>query len=358
MFVKKREIGLIVMFILMVLLLSLQGGCRHQAGTTAVEASKKKVKFVTYGQPDDWANWKEMFKAFNKKHGCIHEDTDMSSAEEIEKFKAEKNNPIADTTDIGIMWGPVAVKEGVTLAYKNNNWDKLGIWAKEKDGNFCGSYLGVPVFMVNTDVVKTVPKSWNDLLRTEYKDMICIKNPQITGIGQNMVLAVAYALGGDITNLDKSMKYFAKLYKKGNIKNIDISPAAIQKGEIPIMIIYDFLAKQYQENLKGKINFKVIFPKEGSIWAPSALIINKFAPHKKLAKAFSNFIMSDEGQLIFAKGYAYPIRAVEGNLTIPEDIKNKMLPEDFYKNCGKPNNWDNVSPGVIASRWAKEVLEQ
>ncbi|WP_411677371.1 extracellular solute-binding protein [Caproicibacter sp.] len=331
-------------------------GCSGAGGSKAPSAKEDKI--VTYGQPDDWANWKEMFAAFNKKYGSTHVDTDMSSAEEIQKFGAEKNNPVADTADIGMMWGPVAVSQGVTMGYKNANWDKIGDWAKDPDGNWFGTYVGVPVFLVNTDVVKDVPQSWNDLLKSEYKDMICIANPQTSGSGQNMVLAAAYALGGDITKVDASIDYFAKLQKEGNIKNISASVATLQKGEVPIYIVYDFLAKGYQEDLKGQANFKIVFPKEGSIWAPSALMINKWSPHPGLAKKFADFVSSDEGQAIFAEGHAHPIRYVEGNLKLPDDVKSELLPDSFYTNCGKPSEWNSVSPDEIAQKWGKEVLGQ
>ncbi|MCR4431738.1 MAG: extracellular solute-binding protein [Tepidanaerobacteraceae bacterium] len=320
--------------------------------------AKAEGKYVTYGQPDDWANWKEMFQVFNAKYGITRQDTDMSSAEEITKFKAERNNPQADSAEIGMVWGPVAVKEGVTMAYKNANWDKIPDWAKDPDGNWFGLYVGVPVFLVNKEIVKDIPQSWADLLKPEYKNMVVMSDPRSSGSGVNAVLAVAYALGGDIKNLDPAMKYFAQLKKQGNIKNVKGSIANIQKGEAPIVILYDFLAQGYKEKLKNEVDLEIVFPKEGSIYAPGALILNKWAPHPNLAKLFADFVTSDEGQIIFAKGYARPIRAIAGNLTLPKEVKDRMLPESFYGNVGKPQAWSEVPPELIADRWTKEVLGQ
>ena len=117
-----------------------------------VEAAKQEGKYVTYGQPDEWANWEGVFSIFNARYGCSRVDTDMSSAEEIAKFKAEQRNPQADSAEIGMVWGPVAVQEGVTMAYKNANWNKIPSWAKDADGNWFGLYVGVPVFLVNKDI--------------------------------------------------------------------------------------------------------------------------------------------------------------------------------------------------------------
>ncbi len=352
-----------------IMLLGMVAGCSQNTGAEQqtlaalgkpdVEKAKAEGKYVTYGQPDDWANWAGVFEIFTGTYGISRTDTDMSSSEEIAKFKAEKNNPQADSADIGMVWGPVAVAEGVTLPYKNANWDKIPDWAKDKDGNWFGTYVGVPVFLVNTDLVENVPTSWEDLKKPEYKNCVVISDPRTSGSGANMVLAAAYALGGDITNLDPAMQLFAELEKSGNIKKISGSPANIQKGEVPIMIQYDFLAWSNQNRFKDEVNLEVVLPKEGSIYAPGALMLNRYSPHPNLAMLFSDFISSDEGQLEMAKSGALPIRYVAGNLEIPEDIKALMLPEDFYKgNIGSPEGWAEVSPETIADRWEDEVSGQ
>jgi len=349
-----------------VLFASAMAGCSSGSATMTdpgskpdVEAAKQEGKYVTYGQPDDWANWKGVFASFDSLYGITRVDTDMSSSEEITKFKAELHNPQADSADIGMSWGPIAISEGVTMAYKNANWDKIPDWAKDPDGNWFGTYVGVPVLLVNTDLVKDVPTSWEDLKKPEYKDCVVMSDPRTSGSGINAVLAVDYALGGDIQNLDVGIAYFAELERLGNIKKIDGSSANIQKGEVPIMIEYDFLALGHKRSFDGEVNLQIVMPKEGSIYAPSALMLNKWAPQPNLAKLFADFISSDEGQLELAKSGALPIRYVAGNLTIPQDIKDMMLPADFYSvNIDKPNNWTAVTPDIIAERWDAEVAGQ
>lgn len=321
-----------------------------------VAAAKAEGKYVTYGQPDDWANWKGVFEVFNAKYGCTRQDTDMSSAEEIAKFKAERSNPQADSAEVGMIWGPVAKNEGVTMAYKNANWDKIPQWAKDPDGHWFGLYVGVPVFLVNTDVVKNVPQSWEDLKKPEYKNSIVMSDPRTSGTGVNTFLATAYALGGDVTNLDAAANYYAELQKAGNFKNIDGSAANIQKGEVPILIQYDFVALANQRNFADEVNLTIVFPKEGSIYAPGALLLNKWAPHPNLAMLFADFVTSDEGQIEFAKGGARPIRAVDGGLELPDEVKANMLPDSFYGNVGKPTEWSKVAPEAIAEKWETVVL--
>ena len=62
--------------------------------------------------PDSWANWKDTWQQLGSIYGIKHQDTDMSSAQEIAKFAAEKANATADIGDVGGAFGPVAVKQG------------------------------------------------------------------------------------------------------------------------------------------------------------------------------------------------------------------------------------------------------
>ena len=59
-----------------------------------------------------------------------HTDTDMSSAEELAKMEAEKANASADIAEVGIEFGPIAQKKGISAPYKPATWDKIPDWAK------------------------------------------------------------------------------------------------------------------------------------------------------------------------------------------------------------------------------------
>ena len=81
------------------------------AGEPDVEkAAAQAADFQTYGMPDDWANYGGVLKAFSEKYGFPgnRTDTDMTSMEEITKYDAEKGNPVAVSSDIGLIYGPIA----------------------------------------------------------------------------------------------------------------------------------------------------------------------------------------------------------------------------------------------------------
>ncbi|MDR2225231.1 MAG: ABC transporter substrate-binding protein, partial [Providencia sp.] len=63
--------------------------------TELINAAKKEGQVYSVGMPDSWANWKGTWQDLATQYGLKHQDTDMSSAQEIAKFAAEKNNATA-----------------------------------------------------------------------------------------------------------------------------------------------------------------------------------------------------------------------------------------------------------------------
>lgn len=78
-----------------------------------IAAAKKEGVVYSVGMPDTWANWKGTWSDLEKLYSIRHQDTDMSSAQEIAKFAAEKSNATADIGDVGAAFGPVAVQKDV-----------------------------------------------------------------------------------------------------------------------------------------------------------------------------------------------------------------------------------------------------
>lgn len=318
------------------------------------EAARKEGAIVSYGLPDDWANWGESWKLFTEKYGLTHRDTDMSSAEEIQKFKAERNNPQADVGDIGIQFAPIAVREGVTMPYKNSYWNEIPDWAKDPDGNWVVWYTGVISFLVNTDLVPEVPRTFADLLKPEYKGKISMNDPRQAANANWAVFAASFAFGGDEHNVDPGLDFFAKLAKSGNITPVSPTPANIEKGEAPIVINWDFLNLYQRDRLKGRIPLEVVIPQDGTVVGAYASIINRWAPRPNVAKLWQEWVFSNQGQILLAKGYARPIRKVE----IPAEIKEKLLPEEMYQSARVIRDWDAFwkSSQKIAEEWGPRVL--
>ena len=292
-----------------------------------VKAAQQEGAVWSLAMPDPWANWKETWQDITNLYGIEHIDTDMSSAQEIAKFDAEKNNPTGDIGDIGQAFAEVAVKKGVTQPYKPTTWDSIPDWAKDQDGHWCLAYTGTIAFMTNITLVKNPPKSWADLLKGDYK--ITVGDVGIAAQANNAVLAAAIGLGGDETNLKPAYEFFGELARQGRLLFTDPSLANLEKGEVEVALLWDFNALNYRDQV-DPTRFDVTIPEEGSVTSGYTTIINKYAAHPNAAKLAREFIFSDEGQINLARGYARPIRS---DVVLPEDVKAKLIPDEAYKNA-------------------------
>jgi putative spermidine/putrescine transport system substrate-binding protein len=327
------------------------------APADAARAKEQAADFQTYGMPDDWANYGEMFKAFGEKNGFTvgRKDTDMSSLEEITKFDAEKNNPVAVMADIGMLYGIVADQRGVVPPYLPEAARAFPEGFTSKNGGWFATFVGVPSFVVNTDVVKNVPQTWADLAKPEYKGLVNAMDPTRSGTDATTLLAWAYSLGGNEGDLSVVTDFAKQMV--GQYTTASANAQTLEKGEVPIQIKYDFNCIAAAEAVKAKgVNATVVVPGV-SIYAPSALMLNTYNTAKMdLAKMFSEFILTDEGQAVFARFGARPIRTVVGDLKVPDEAKAKWLPDDNYAKVVNVQNWGTVEVEKIAAFWTDEVL--
>ncbi|MBU9846048.1 ABC transporter substrate-binding protein [Rahnella ecdela] len=318
-----------------------------------LKAAQAEGTVNSVGMPDDWANWKATWNDLNTKYGLKHSDTDMSSAQEIAKFLAEKDNASADIGDVGAAFGPVAVSKGVTQPYKPTTWDQVPDWAKDKDGMWALAYTGTIAFIIDKSQVKDEPHSWADLLNSKYK--VTIGDVSTAAQAANGVLAATYAMGGNEKDLKPGLEYFGKLAKAGRLSLTNPVIASLEKGEVQVGVVWDFNGLSYRDKI-DKTRFDVVIPSDGSITSGYTTIINKFAKHPNAAKLAREYIFSDAGQINLAQGYARPIRA--DHITLPDDAKAKLLPSSEYKNAhpiADPAAWDK-SAKTLPRLWQENVM--
>jgi len=323
-----------------------------------IAGAQAENKIYSYGMPREWANLGEMWDTYQAKYGIASwDDTDMGSATEIAKFLAEKDNPVADIGDIGILFAPTAVQFGVAAPFKNETWDQIPDWAKHPDGLWATQYYGTLSFWVNTDFIENVPRTWQDLLKPEYKGLVSFNDPRTAAQGNFAVIGAAFANGGDETNIQPGLDYFKQLVDLGNAGPSGIDLADFQKGSAVIAIGWDYLGLAFRDALVGQATLEVVIPEDGGTVGPYVSIINKWAPNPFNARLMRNFILSEEGQLIYAKGYATPILA---GIELPADLVAKRPSAEAYATATPINDWAAAVASFqnIADTYGNYVLGQ
>jgi putative spermidine/putrescine transport system substrate-binding protein len=309
-----------------------------------VEAAKKEGELSTIALPDSWANYGEVKKAFLAKYPFLkHNDLspDGSSAEEVEAIRSNAGNAgpqNPDVIDVAFVFGESSKKDGLLQPYKVATWDSIPDSLKDPEGFWYADYYGVMAFEVNTAIVTNVPQDWADLLKPEYKGQIALAGDP-TGSGQaiNAVWAAALGNGGSLDDPMPGLEFFKKLNDSGNLLPVIAKPATIAKGETPIALRWDYNALANRDESAGNPEIAVIIPKSGSLAGVYVQAISAYSPRPHAARLWMEFLYSDEGQLLWLKGYATPARFddLKKNNAIPADLLAKLPKTDVT--VGIPN---------------------
>lgn len=346
---------------------SLLAGCAEEGQTETVdlnamsfdeiaEKAKEDGEVNSVGMPDTWANWGETWTEIEEKYGIKHTDTDMSSAEEIALFANEANDATKEIGDVGQSFGPVAEEQGVTLPYKTSYWDSVPDWAKDDNGDWIIGYYGTITFITNKNLVEDAPTSWQDVLEGDYT--LTIGDVSVATQAQSGLLSAAIAFGGDESNIQPGLDFFKTLAEEGRLDMGDTSVARLEKGEIEVAVLCDYNSLGYRSQIMENnpdANFEVSVPSDGAIQSGYCTIINKYTKRPYAAAVAREYILSDEGQINLAKGYARPIR---DDVELPEDVKANLLPDDQYTNARfieDQEAWDQAVAD-LSSSWQEEVV--
>ena len=303
-----------------------------------VKAAKAEGELTVIACPHDWVNYGEIFEKFSAKYGIkLNElNPDGSSGEEIEAVKANKNNKgrqAPDVLDVGLSFGPQMKADGLVAPYKVKDWATIPDGVKDKDGYWYGDYYGALAFEVNTDIIKNPPQDWKDLLKPEYKGKFALAgDPRTSNQAFLTVAAVATSTSGSLTNIKPGLEFFKKLNEAGNFVPIIAVPGTVASGETPITVRWDYNALANRDKSAGNPNIGVIIPKSGVLAGVYIQAISAYAPHPAAARLYMEYLYSDEGQLLWLKGYGHPVRF--GDLAkrkvIPADLAAKLPPAAAY----------------------------
>jgi putative spermidine/putrescine transport system substrate-binding protein len=331
------------------------------------KAAQAEGQLTTIALPHDWANYGEIIDTFKKKYGLtINElNPDAGSADELEAIRANKDSkgPQApDVIDIGVGHTETAMKDGLLAKYKVADWATIPDDAKDPDGHWWAEYYGVLVFeVVKPDIVNT-PKDWEDLLKPEYKGKVAMAGDVLKS-NQSVQTVLASGLartGGDITKAaEAGLQFWKEMNESGNFIPVIADQGRIAQRETLIVMEWDYLALANRDALAGNPEMEIVVPASGVLAGPYAGGISAYAPHPYAARLWWEFVMSDEGQNLYLKGYAHPIRfndmAKRG--VIPQEMLDKLPPAEAYEKAFFPTVQQlTETKTYITENWRRVVF--
>jgi len=299
------------------------------------EKAKTEGGYIfTYGMPETWANYGEIFKHFEELYGIVQQDIDMGSSVVVARM-TEENASKNDIADLKPALAAVLAARGLTSDYQCSCWD---LWPETQHGVdpatgsvWQAAYWGTIGFLVNVDLVKHIPQTWADLLKyaDEYKGLIEYLDPRATGTGVNTIEAAALAVSGDPYNYKAGVDFFKKLHDAGAIGSVDplVTVARFQRGETGILINFDYNLLKWKED-NPQINAVVVIPQDGTISCGGGVVMAKNAPHPWTARLFLEYLLCGEGQVLYAKAFVHPMNP---SIKLPAEIEAKFPPKEAYK---------------------------
>ena len=265
------------------------------------------------------------------------------------KLLAEKDNPTAD-----VVWGLaassllVADKQGMLEPYAPKGLDAVQPMFRDSQNppHWVGIDAWESAFCVNTvEAGKknlSIPQSWADLIKPEYKGQIVMSNPASSGTGFLSVSVILQMMGDA-----EGWKYLDALHENiAQYVHSGSKPCKLAgSGEYAIGISFGYRAVK-QKN--GGEPIQPVFPKEGSGWDVEANALVKKANINPDAKIFLDWAISPEISKKYAKNF--PLTAVKTDVPIPAGF-----PEDPLKQLSTKNDlkWAAANRDTILAEWTK-----
>jgi len=271
-----------------------------------VAAAKKEGALNVIALPPDWANYGEIIKGFEAKYGIkiTSDQPDGSSADEIataQRLKGQSKAP--DVFDLGIT---VAMANTSMFApYQVATWKDIPDNAKDPKGTWVYDYAGY--MSVGYDSAKVpAPTSIADLLKPEYKGKVALNgDPTKAGAAFAGVQMVSIAQGGTASDIAKGVDFFKQLKDAGNFIPVDPNEASILSGQTPVVFDWAYNNAPITKKLP---TWKTWIPDNAVLAGYYIQAINADAPHPAAARLWQEYLYSDEGQNLWLKGAAFPVR--------------------------------------------------
>ncbi len=326
-----------------------------------VAEAKKEGHLNTIALPPDWANYGEIMSTFQKKYGLkiTNANPDGSSAEEnqaVQSLKGDSRAP--DVVDDGPAFAISGTKDGLFARYMVTEFSTIPANMKNAQGYWTGDYWGAISIGYNANLVKTPPKTWKDLLKSDYHGQVALNgSPLTSGSAVGGVFAAALGNGGSLNNVGPGIDFFAKLKQSGNFIPVQSTPQTVASGQTPISIDWDYLNLAYTKQFPAA-KWSTVIPSDGVYGSFYCQAINAHAPHPWAARLWEEFLYSDQGQLLFLKGYSHPARfqdlAKKG--AIPKSMLSGLPAASLYAKVKFASDaQQTAAKAKIASEWPTKI---
>jgi putative spermidine/putrescine transport system substrate-binding protein len=260
--------------------------------------------------------------------------------------------------DVGISFAIDGARQGLYAKYFVSEFATIPRAMKDTRGLWWGDYWGAISIGYNTALVSNPPKTWKDLLKPEYKGKVALNgSPLQSNSAVSGVIAASLGNGGSVKDVGPGIDFFEQLKKSGNFIPVQTTPQTVASGQTPISIDWDYNNLAYVKEFPAA-HWKVTIPSDGVYGGPYAQAISATAPHPWAARLWEEFLFSDQGQILFLKGFAHPARFndLAKRNKLPKNLLAALPPASLYAKVQFASiGQQTAAKSKIASDWPAKV---
>jgi putative spermidine/putrescine transport system substrate-binding protein len=223
--------------------------------------------------------------------------------------------------------------------------EATGLWVQDY-GGFMG--IGYDTSRVPGGTITAV----SDLLKPGFKVALA-GDPTQSNQALNGVILASVANGGSLDDVSKGVDFFHQLKVKGNFVPVVGTAATVKSGQTPVLFEWDYLSTSHGKDVK---TWKIFVPADATIGGYYAQAINKNAPHPAAARLWEEYLYSDEGQNLWLKGGARPVRQAAMQKAGTVDATAAAALPPVTGNPQFPTQDQQTAAGTyLASHWAQAI---
>src|SRR2546421_289956 len=189
--------------------------------------------------------------------------------------------------------------------YKVATWGDVLDSQKESTGLWIQDYGGFMSIGYDSSKVPEI-KSIDDLFGSQFRGKVALNgNPKQANAALNGVMMANLAEGGSLDDVSKGIDFFKRLKAAGNFSKTQATKATVKNGTTPVVFDWDYLSAGHGKDVP---TWKVFVPSNAILGGYYAQAVSKDAPHPAAARLWEEYLYSDEGQNLWLKGLARPVR--------------------------------------------------
>ncbi len=315
------------------------------ASLSTAALAQTKLSIYTALENDQLAPFKTAIeKSTGVQVDWVRDSTGVITA----RFLAEKAAPKADMV-LGLAASSLLLfeKEGLLESYKPAGASSLkpAFIDSTEPYTWTGMDAFLSVVCFNTPEGEkrkaTLPTSWQDLTKVEFKDQVVMPHPASSGTGYLTVAAWIQIMGEKA-----AWEFMDKLHQNIAVYTHSGSAPCVQaaKGERMVGIGFDMRGAKEKSN---GAPIEIVLPKEGAGWDMEATAIVKGTKNLDAAKKVADWVASKEANEIYGKFYAIvahaDVKAAPPNY--PANAEKAMVKNDF--------SWMADNRQAILAEWVK-----